>query len=364
MIEHLFERTQFSIPSEEKTKLMIEGLSALVEQHRAASPEYARILHATGHHSPQSYSTLEDLPYLPVGLFKSHLIKSIADDQISTTMTSSGTTGQAVSRITLDRETANLQTKALSTVLGHAIGKKRLPMLIVDSQKTIRDPRLISARGAGVLGLMRFGRDHAFLLDDQMVPNQQTLREFLDKHGSEPFLIFGFTFMAWQYLYETVKDGGYDLRNGTLIHSGGWKKLVELAVDNLTFRARFNAACGLEKVYNFYGMVEQMGSIFLEGEDGLLYPPNFVDVVIRDPFTLKPQPIGIEGLVQVLSLVPRSYPGHSLLTEDMGIMHSVDSGIGNRMGKALSITGRAPKTELRGCSDTHAFDKPKSSAAA
>jgi hypothetical protein len=364
MIEQLFERTQFSIPKAEKTALMLNGLSALGEHHRVASPEYARILHATGHGAPKHYSAIEDLPYLPVGLFKSHLIKSIPDDQISATMTSSGTTGQAVSRIILDRETASLQTKALSTVLSHAIGKKRPPMLIVDSKKTIRDPRLISARGAGVLGLMRFGRDHAFLLDDQMTPDPETLRAFLDRHGSEPFLIFGFTFMVWQYLYETVKIGGYDLSKGTLIHSGGWKKLVELSVDNLTFRARLSAACSLENVYNFYGMVEQMGSIFLEGEDGLLYPPNFVDVLIRDPLTLEPLPIGKPGLVQVLSLVPRSYPGHSLLTEDIGMIHSVDSGVGNRMGKALSITGRAPKTELRGCSDTHAFDQPKSSAAA
>lgn len=363
MIETLFEQPQFSLPAAGKQSVLLEGLAALTEHHRARCGPYARVLAATGHPPGTRWSRVEDLPFLPVSLFKSHLLRSVEEQDVTTVMTSSGTTGQAVSRIPLDRETASLQTRALSTVLAHVIGKKRLPMLIVDSLKTIRDPRLISARGAGVLGLMRFGRDHAFLLDADMKPDPDVLKAFLDRHGGQPFLIFGFTFMAWQYLYETVRNGGHDLSQGTLIHSGGWKKLIDLAVDNQTFKSAFAAACGLRNIYNFYGMVEQMGSIFLEGTDGFLYPPNFVDVVIRDPLTLAPQPVGTPGLVQVLSLVPRSYPGHSLLTEDLGVIHAVDPQGGDRHGKALSIIGRAPRTELRGCSDTHAFDRSGARAA-
>ena len=47
------------------------------------------------------------------------------------------------------------------------------------------------------------------------------------------------------------------------------------AIGNEAFKARFQADTGLARIYNFYGMVEQVGSVFLEGEDGLLYAPNF-----------------------------------------------------------------------------------------
>ena len=357
MIEQLMSERQFNLTQNAKEERLLPEFVRLTEHHRESCSEYARVLSAVGYKPGVRTGSMAELPFLPVSLFKTHWLKSVPDEAVTTVMTSSGTTGQSVSRIALDRDTAALQTRALASVLGHELGKQRLPMLIVDSLATIKDPTLISARGAGVLGLMRFGRDHTFLLDHDMTPNPDVLKSFLDRHGSGPFLIFGFTFMVWQYLLRLVEGQSYDLSRGVLIHSGGWKKLIEIAVDNSVFRANFKAHCGLNRIYNFYGMVEQMGSIFLEAEDGLLYAPNFVDVIIRDPMTLAPQPIGQPGLIQVLSLVPRSYPGHSLLTEDIGLVESVDSGVGGRMGKGLRIVGRAPKTELRGCSDTHAYSR-------
>jgi hypothetical protein len=57
--------------------------------------------------------------------------------------------------------------------------------------------------------------------------------------------------------------------------------------------------------------------------------------------------------VQILSMLPESYPGHSLTTEDLGRVVAIDSCACGRLGKALLIEGRVPKAELRGCSDTH-----------
>ncbi len=74
----------------------------------------------------------------------------------------------------------------------------------------------------------------------------------------------------------------------------------------------------MTNIFNFYGFVEQIGSVFIEGPDGLLYPPNFTDVIIRRPHSWEPAAVGEEGVIQVVSLLPRSYPGHSVLTEDHG----------------------------------------------
>ena len=48
---------------------------------------------------------------LPVGLFKSHALRSIPEDGVFKIVTSSGTTGTAVSRIYLDAAAAQLQTR-------------------------------------------------------------------------------------------------------------------------------------------------------------------------------------------------------------------------------------------------------------
>ena len=83
-----------------------------------------------------------------------------ADDDVFKVLTSSGTTAQVPSRIYLDVETAQLQTRALSSIVTHYLGPRRLPMLIVDHPDVIADRRQLTARGVGILGMMSYGRDH------------------------------------------------------------------------------------------------------------------------------------------------------------------------------------------------------------
>ena len=52
-------------------------------------------------------------------------------------MHSSGTSGQEVSKIYLDKENAFLQTKVLTKIVSTVLGNKRLPMLIIDSKSII-----------------------------------------------------------------------------------------------------------------------------------------------------------------------------------------------------------------------------------
>lgn len=342
--------TVFTLSQAERESRLLPELVELTEHHRTNSPEYARLLAALGHHPGRRYGRIADLPWLPVRLFKHHVLKSIPDDAVFKVLTSSGTTGE-VSRIYLDKEAAAVQQKMLSATLRTVIGPHRLPMLLVDTKALFTNRKSFSARGAGVLGLMNFGRNHTFVLDEQQRPDLAAVRDFLDRYGDQPFLIFGFTFMTWLYLYELARDNKLDLSNGILIHSGGWKKLADRAVDNAEFRRRFTEDTGLTRIHNFYGMVEQIGLTFLEGPDGGgLYCPDFSDIIIRDPRTWQEVPVGTPGVVEVISTLPRSYPGHVLLTEDLGVIHGIDDGIWP--GKRFSILGRLPKAEARGCSDT------------
>jgi len=341
----------FSLTLTEREARLLPELTSLVEHHRAACEPYARILDATGHPAGRDYQAIHELPWLPVRLFKSHALKSIPDDQVFKVLTSSGTTGAEVSRIYLDKDAAATQTRVLARTLQTVLGPRRLPMLVVDTKAIIKNRTSFSARGAGVLGMVNFGRDHVWVLDEHEQPDVEAIKGFLAKHGDQPFLVFGFTFMVWLYLYEIAKEHGLDLSNGILIHSGGWKKLTEQAVDNTEFRRRLAEHTGMTRIHNFYGMVEQIGTVFLEGPTGgSLYVPDFADVVIRDPETWAPLPPGEPGLIEVISTLPRSYPGHILLTEDRGVIDGIDDG--DWPGKRISILGRLPRAEARGCSDT------------
>ncbi|GIM93829.1 LuxE/PaaK family acyltransferase [Paractinoplanes toevensis] len=337
----------FTLPQAAKEAALVSQLSALTEHHRLACEPYARILAAAGFEKAE---TVADLPWLPVRLFKNLELKSIPDDEVFKVLTSSGTTGE-VSKIYLDKHAAAEQTRRLGATVQTVLGPKRLPMLLVDTKAMLKDRRSFSARGAGVLGMSTFGRDHVWALDNDGQVDLDAIRGFLEKHGAQPFLIFGFTYLVWLHLYEVARDNGLDLSNGILIHSGGWKKLIDQAVSPSEFRERL-AGVGLTNVHNYYGMVEQIGTVFLEGPSGgSLYCPDFADVVVRDPQTWRELPPGEPGLLEVLSTLPTSYPGHVLLTEDLGVVHGIDDG--DWPGKRFSVLGRLPRAEARGCSDTY-----------
>ncbi|MGE0549195.1 MAG: acyl-protein synthetase [Kofleriaceae bacterium] len=342
----------YATPQLTKEAALLPALAALTAHHRAHCAAYDRLGRVQGWSTKAA--SLGELPWLPAALWKTHRLVSVSDDEIATTLTSSGTTGQIPSRVYLDKDTARRQSRALARIIGHVLGPQRLPMLVIDTASVLRDRTAFSARGAGVLGMMTFGARPVFALGEDMTLDFAAIEDFLRRHGNAPFLVFGFTYMVWAYLHNNLDGRGLDLSRGVLFHSGGWKKLTELAVDNQTFRRELARSTGLVRIHNFYGTVEQVGSVLLEGEDGLLYAPPFADVLVRDPVTLDELPPGHAGVIQLVSALPSSYPGHSILTEDLGVIEHVDRNACGRLGKAIRVIGRVPRAELRGCGDTHA----------
>ena len=107
-----------------------------------------------------------------------------------------------------------------------------------------------------------------------------------------------------------------------------------------------------KKCTNYYGMIEQTGSVFLECEKGYFHCSIFSDIFIRNS-ELKLSKIKQIGLIQTLSLLPVSYPGHNILTEDMGVIHGIDDCKCQKLGKYFTVLGRVPDAEIRGCSDVN-----------
>jgi hypothetical protein len=227
-------------------------------------------------------------------------------------------------------------------------------MLIIDSQSVIKNRISFSARGAGILGFSMFGYDVQYLLDDDFNLDIELLQNFLEKHKGEKILLFGFTYIVWEFFNNALQKKGIsiNLENGILIHGGGWKKMIDSAVDTHVFRKSLFDKTKLEQIYNYYGLVEQTGSIFMECESGYLHASNYSDIIIRNHKDYSVLPNGQEGLVQLVSALPKSYPGHSILTEDLGTIIGIDSCTCGRKGKYFTISGRIKNAEVRGCSDT------------
>lgn len=349
----------YHIPQHEKYDLLISRLKEMTQYHYDHCQEYASLLNAYGI-DISAISSLEEIPFFPVRLFKNHALRSISESEVFKVLTSSGTTSQTVSRIYLDRNTAAAQTKALVRIVQSFLGKQRLPMLIIDHPGVIKNRHSFSARGAGILGLSNFGRDHTYALrDESMDLDMAQIEAFLDRHRNEKIFVFGFTFMVWKYLVQTLERIGKSIAipEAILIHSGGWKKLFDEAVNNLTFKTRLQSVTGIQSVHDFYGMVEQVGSVYMECEHGFLHAPSYSDILIRNPYDWSVCGVNQPGVVQVLSAIPTSYPGHSVLTEDIGTLHGEDDCACGRAGKYFTIQGRLKRAELRGCSDTHAAEQ-------
>lgn len=348
----------YSLNEEEKAKLLTERLTELTRLHQEKCPEYKKMLDAINY-DEESVKSYKDLPFLPVRLFKDMELKSVNNDEIVKTMTSSGTTGQAVSKIYLDRTTSANQQKTMVKIVSEFTGSARMPMIIIDCPSVIKDRAMFSARGAGILGFSIFGAKKIYALNDEMKLDVEALKEFLETYKGQKVLLFGFTFMIWQHFYKELlrlKDEGitFDLSNGVLIHGGGWKKLISEAVSHDEFHKRLNDVCGLHDIHDYYGMVEQTGCIYMECECGHLHASNFSDVIIRRPIDYSEADIGETGVIQVVSTIPESYPGHSLLTEDEGVIEGIDDCPCGRKGKYFKIHGRLKNAEIRGCSDTYA----------
>jgi len=353
----------YSLDKEEKEKLLTGRLLKITKLHQEKCLEYARILESI-HFDADKVNSYTDLPFLPVRLFKELELRSVSKEDVVKTMTSSGTTGQAVSKIYLDRTTSSNQQKTMVKIVSEFTGSCRMPMIIIDCPSVVKNRTMFSARGAGILGFSIFGSTKIYAFDDDMKLDVEGVKKFLDKFQGQKILLFGFTFMIWQHFYKELlrleKDGiTFDLSNGILIHGGGWKKLVSEMIDPEEFHKKLKDVCGLENIHDYYGMVEQTGCIYMECEYGHLHASIFSDVITRRPIDFSECDIGERGIIQVVSTIPESYPGHSLLTEDEGTILGIDNCPCGRKGKYFKINGRLKNAEIRGCSDTYA-DKFKS----
>ena len=218
---------------------------------------------------------------------------------------------------------------------------------------------LLGARGAGVQGLQPLASEVSppvVLSPDKqgdLILEQDKLKEFAKGRQDTELLVYGFTYILWNHLVKPLAAEGIclNLPKVRILHSGGWKRLQDQAVEKAVFNERLARVfgCSLDRIIDFYGMVETVGVIFPDCSVGNKHGPVFGEVIVRNPLTLEPVAAGEHGIVQVCSILPTSFPGYLLLTEDMAQVLAYDGCPCGRRGISFRFAGRIPKAELRGC---------------
>jgi len=354
----------YSLNHIDKEKLFKKALLDNFKHHYENCRPYQKLCNKRGWNlSTDKNFKLENFPYLPVEIFKNMHLSSVMNENVVRILKSSASSGQIPSTVPLDNETRKRQMKSLIWLLSHRLGKKRRPFIVMDvDPKNIKaEQHTISARAAAVRGFLTAASSQKYCMregiDSEMHLDLQQLENALQaaQDSGEQAVIFGYTYVLYIYAAIKLEEKGvkFDLSNTLILHIGGWKKLHAQATDKATFNKTMTNIFGVksENIIDCYGFTEQLGVIYLDGEDGIKRTSSVSEIIVRDPLTLLPCKDGDTGLLEFMTPLPLSYPGNAILTDDVGRVISRDKGNDGRQGAAFEILGRRKKAEIRGCGD-------------
>ena len=265
------------------------------------------------------------------------------------------------STINLDSKTSNLQKICLGKILSSTLNNKRRVFFIVDIEPIESfNQSTISARYAGMSGYLMAASSKHYLLkldkDKNIIVNKKKFFELKKIIKSEPIVIIGYTFMLWNYL---LQNDEFNFRKilcheeTKIIHFGGWKKLEKKSVTKENFIKEIKKKINIKSanILDIYGFSEQLGTIYIsKGLDGCKVT-SYSHLLIRDPKTFKIVKDGNIGFIQFFSILPLSYPGFSILNDDIGYISKREI-INNVEKIEFKVHSRLEKLESRGCGDT------------
>ena len=199
MIDKIINLKSYSLTQSKKSTIFLKSINKLTLHHYKNCKDYKKIIDNLKF-KINSKKKLEDFPMIPVRMFKNFNLKSVSKNKIVKTLVSSGTSGQNPSRIYLDKENAINQAKALKNIMESVLGKKRLPMLIIDQNPNLTDRFIFNAKSAAIYGFSLFGKNYCYLLNKSGDIDYRSLNNFLKKFSKEKFFIFGFTSSIYENL--------------------------------------------------------------------------------------------------------------------------------------------------------------------
>lgn len=141
------------------------------------------------------------------------------------------------------------------------------------------------------------------------------------------------------------------LKKGSKIMlGGGWKQFYAEQVDKASFYHLAEKVLGINdsNIVEFFGAVEHP-ILYCDCPNHHFHVPTYSRVIIRDVDSLEPVPEGTIGLINLITPLVNATPILSIMTDDLGVLHS-----GSKCGCGiktpyLEIIGRVAPTDIKTC---------------
>lgn len=273
--------------------------------------------------NPAEVNTIEDIPFLPIELFKSSDVYC-GEESPEIIFTSSNTGSTQPSRHMM----ASLKTyrEAFTRAFEQFYGKAEewsiyglLPNYLEreGSSLVYMVDRLIKRCGSG-----------GFYLNNY----EQLIHDI--KSDPKPKILLGVSYALW----DVAEKYAPKLEDTIIMETGGMKgRREELSKSEL--HKILCEGFGVEAIHSEYGMAELTSQAYSKG-GGIFYAPNWMRVMVRDvndPFDHAPQ--GMRGGIDIIDLANLSSCAF-IQTQDIGRVLS-DGG--------FMVEGRIAGSDIRGC---------------
>ncbi len=327
--------------------------------HIRRCPGYAAICRRLGF-SPEQLQAMEDLadiPVIPTLFFKRKVLFSMRSWRMAMKVTSSGTSGK-YSRIGFDWGCI-LAEAPMVVNLGfrhHLVSPKPAHCVILGYK-----PHKSNHTGVTrtMFGLTHFSpplsRTYALnMVDGSYVPDLDAVAKALKKLERSPFptRVIGFPSYLWFGL-QRMEELGLAVRlpkGSRIILAGGWKQHAAQEVNKHTLYALAEKVLGIpeKNVNELFGAVEH--PVFYNTcERHHFHIPIYGRIIIRDPDTLEPLPMGRVGLVNLISPLMTATATLSVMTDDLGYLTPGEECGCGIQSPYLTILGRVGMSDIQTC---------------
>jgi len=354
-IRSIFDRDVFKYDLEEKDKCLLDFIRSTSNHHYKNNILIKSIFDS--YDLNPSEIEISNLPYLTSSIFKSDLLLSINEKNIFREINSSSTSSGSPSRIGLDKFNNENWSISLKKILLSRLGNKKFSILFLDTDNFLSKDSVINARNSMSKSFLFLANNFETCLKqrstDILEIDMHKVKNFFHNNKNSEILIFGFTYILYKYFLSKFHDNQFKDLKITIVHAGGWKKLNSEKVSNDQLIDRCNKIFNLnqEDVIDLYGFSEQGGILYPDCSHGRKHLPFWSDLLVRDPKTLEISKNEKPGLLQFITPIQTSYPGFSILTEDIGYVFNDKCKCG-LTSKSFKVIGRSQnETEQRGCGD-------------
>lgn len=351
IIDELLKKDPFSLCNQGKKEGFESALYETLKQHLEGSPEYKRWCESQGF--KDFNGSIDKIPFIPVQVFKERDLVTVKESDIIDIRHSSSTTSGVPSLVKRDAITIDRYKQSRNSALSaFCTSNKNVQIGVIEDPDENPNPNL-SANLILFVIASRTDQDKTFyVVKDNNGEKEVDLDKFLNLiniHKNNISLIFGHMAYIYLFLIEGLKKRGItlNLSDVTMLYGWGWKKYADKAVPTDVFRKSIQEVLGIpqKSILDMYGFAES-NSLYLECSEGFRHVPLWDEVLVRCPKSFQVVKDGEEGLLQFLSPIPNSYPGASVLIDDIGLAYHEGVCKCGRKGTKFKLIRRANKDEL------------------